>query len=221
MQLEKAYKLCSPCKKVVQMKLHREKETLLGTKLLETRSPDRNHQNQETQVKKLQCFINNTSMYVAGIILILVSLESNQHLKEHKHLYSTIVNLKDLFMGILERIVSIVKMKTLMTFPSLENYLIDVNNYSYLDMLPKHLNGIRQFGHMNLLTQKALGGFVCLIQIIGHVWNINKLKHTIVIDLLWSVFVITSIAHHSLAVDPIIMSLVKVCINNEDFVFNL
>ncbi|XP_049867449.1 uncharacterized protein LOC126367766 [Pectinophora gossypiella] len=210
MQLEKAYRLCSPCKKVLQTKLHKEKEVLLGTKLLETRSPDKKGYKIEMQNRRLQGFINNTSMYLAGLLLILVSVECYSNIRKDKSLSSTVTNIKDVVYGLLVRILSIIKMKMLMTFPVLENYLVDVHNIIHLDKWPKRLTfTYDKVKGYNILTQEALGGFVCLIQIIGHVWSVNKLKFTVATDLLWSIFVITSIAHHSVAVDPTIMSLVK------------
>ncbi|CAH2073306.1 unnamed protein product, partial [Iphiclides podalirius] len=55
LQLEKAYKLCSPCKKILQSKLHKEKETFLGSKLLQTRTPEKKqqkHQEKQSQIIK-------------------------------------------------------------------------------------------------------------------------------------------------------------------------
>lgn len=211
MQLEKAYKLCSPCKKVLQVKLYKEKETLLGSKLLETRTPDKKNRKQDIQSKKLQSFINGTSKFVAGILFILISIECYRNIMKEKNLPTFILNVKEIISSLLERLYSIIKLKTLMTFPSLENNINDVNNLLYFTVLPKELNlGNVYTEHVNMLTQQALGGFICLIQIIGLVWNSNKLKYTIFIDLLMSVFMIISIANKAMAMDPITMSLVKV-----------
>lgn len=211
MQLEKAYKLCSPCKKVLQAKLHKEKETLLGSKLLETRTPEKKSRKQDIQSKKLQSFVNRISKFVVGILFILILLECYKNIIKQKNVPTFILNAKDIISNLLERVYSIIKLKTFMTFPSLENYISDVNNLLYMDILPKELN-LRNIytEHANMLTQKVLGGFICLIQIIGLFWNINKLKYTIFIDLLVLVFMITCIANKAIAVDPIIMSLVKV-----------
>lgn len=211
MQLEKAYKLCSPCKKVLQVKLHKEKETLLGSKLLETRTPEKKNRKQDIQSKKLQSFINKTSKFVAGLLFILILLECYKNIMKQKNLPTFILNAKEIISSLLKRVYSIIKMKTLMTFPSLENYISDVNNLFCFDVLPKELNLRNVYtDHANMLTQKLMGGFICLIQIIGLIWNINKLKYIIVIDLLMSVFMIISIANKTMAMDPIIMSLVKV-----------
>ncbi|KAM3961263.1 uncharacterized protein ACR2FA_004602 [Aphomia sociella] len=210
-QLEKAYKLCSPCKRVLQMKLYKEKETLLATKLLETRSLDKRHQHKEKQNGILKSFINKTSMLIAGILLLIIALELYTNIIKDKKLLSSIRNIKQIVYGLLERIISIVKMKTLMTFPSLGNYHIELDNVLfYEDRLPKLINYIsNDVDNFIMLTQKTLGGFVCLIQIIGHVWNVNKQMYTILTDLLWSVFVLTAVAHQSTAVDPVIMSMIK------------
>lgn len=210
-QLEKAYKLCSPCKKVLQVKLHKEKETLLGRKLLETRTPEKKNRKQDIQSKKLQSFINRTSKYVAGLLFILILLECYKNIMKEKNLPAFILNANEIISSLLERVYSIIKLKALMTFPSLENYISDVNNLLYFKVLPKELNLRNVYtDHVNMLMQKGFGGFICLIQIIGLIWNVNKLKYTIFIDLLMSIFMIISIANKAMAMDPIIMSLVKV-----------
>ncbi|XP_026757630.2 uncharacterized protein LOC113517226 [Galleria mellonella] len=210
-QLDKAYKLCSPCKRVLHMKLYKEKQTLLATKLLETRSTDKRNQHKDNQSQVLKSFINNTSMIIAGMLFIAVTLEFHKNIMKDKKLYTSVTNIKEIVSGLLERIACIIKMKTLMTFPSLENYLIDLDNVLfYNDRWPKLFTfNISKLDNIIILTQKTLGGFVCLLQIIGHIWNVNKQKYTILIDLLWSVFVLTAVAHHSTAIDPIIMSIIK------------
>lgn len=211
MQLEKAYKLCSPCKKVLQLKLHKEKEILLRSKLLESRTPEKKTRKNEIQNKKLQSFMNRTSKFVAGFVFILILLECCRNFMKQKNLPTFVLNAKEILSSLLERLYSIIKLKTLMTFPSLENYISDVNNLLYFDYMPKLLNlRSENIDHVNMLTQKALGGFICSIQIIGLVWNINKLMYTIFIDLLMSVFMIMSIANKTMALDPTIMSLLKV-----------
>ncbi|XP_072943533.1 uncharacterized protein [Epargyreus clarus] len=203
LQLEKAYKLCSPCKKVLQMKLHKEKETLLGSKLLETRTPERKNQKEkENQDNRLRNFVNSTSASIAGALVILVALECYSNAMKHKNLSSTIYNIKEIVYSLLERIINIVKMKTLLTFPTLENYN-DIKNTMNLDMLESFNTGL------NDMAQKALAGCVCLIQIIGIIQNTNKLKYTISIDLLWFVFVVASLMHRDVPVEPLFMSLIK------------
>ncbi|KAG6449451.1 hypothetical protein O3G_MSEX006081 [Manduca sexta] len=210
LQLEKAYKLCSPCKKVVQIKLHKEKETLLGSKLLEKRTPEKKNHKKDKQTQILKSFINSTSMLIAFILFILVSFEFYKNITKYENLHSTITNIKEILTGLLERICSIVKMKTLQTFPILETY--DIDNITHLHSnLPNMFNfEHKQFDSINTMIQKALGGFVCLIQIVGNVWNVNSLKYTVAFDLLWSVFVIMSIADKTVAVDPLIISCFKV-----------
>ncbi|XP_053625570.1 uncharacterized protein LOC128683700 [Plodia interpunctella] len=205
-QLEKAYKLCSPCKRVLQLKLHKEKETLLATKQLEKRSSDKNGKHKEKQNSILKSFINNTSTFIATILIIIVATELYKNVQSHKNIPSSIANIKQITKGLFERIVSIVKMKALMTFPQLENYLIDVN--VLFDKMPEMNLSSKDLNSFTLLTQQALGGIVCFVQIIGHVWNVYKLKYSIAIDLLWSVFVISAMAHHA-AIDPLLLSLMK------------
>ncbi|XP_013194680.2 uncharacterized protein LOC106138168 [Amyelois transitella] len=205
-QLEKAYKLCSPCKRVLQMKLHKEKETLLATKLLEKRSSEKSGQHKEIQNKILKSFINKTSTLIATVLILLITIELYKNIENHKKLPKSVTNVKQIVTGLFERIVSIVKMKMLMTFPVLENYLVDVN--VLFDKLPKMNLTSEDISSFMLLTQKALGGFVCFIQIIGHVWNVNKQKYTIAIDLLWSVFVISAMSH-GVTIDPVIISVIK------------
>ncbi|CAK1581528.1 unnamed protein product [Parnassius mnemosyne] len=208
LQLEKAYKLCSPCKKVLQTKLHKEKETFLGSKLLETRTPEKKQQKQlEKQSQILRNLINGSSTLIAGILFVLVAFEFLSNIEKHKNLLNTVYNIRNILLGLFERIITIVKMKTFMTFPSLESNFYDMHNIENMDMFKNFNTGY--LNSVNDLTQKALGGFVCFIQIVGHVWNINKLNYSIVVDLLWSVFAATSIAHNSVTLEPILMTSVK------------
>ncbi|KAL0894221.1 hypothetical protein ABMA27_014234 [Loxostege sticticalis] len=207
-QLEKAYKLCSPCKRVLQMKLHKEKETLLGAKLLESRTPDKSSKKTVKRSQMLKSIINNTSMLIAGVLVLIVSVECYKNVLKSNCLSSTIINSKDTVLELLERIIVILKMKVMLTFPTLENYLRNINSIPLTEMMPEIFIG-KEIETVFTMTQKMLGGFVCLIQIVGHVWNINKLKYTIIIDLLWSVFVIATIAHAPADIDPLLISLIK------------
>ncbi|KAL0842400.1 hypothetical protein ABMA28_014512 [Loxostege sticticalis] len=207
-QLEKAYKLCSPCKRVLQMKLHKEKETLLGAKLLESRTPDKSRKKTVKRSQMLKSIINNTSMLIAGVLVLIVSIECYKNVLKSNCLSSTIINSKDTVLELLERIIAILKMKVILTFPTLENYLRNINSIPLTEMMPEIFIG-KEIETVFTMTQKMLGGFVCLIQIVGHVWNINKLKYTIIIDLLWSVFVIATIAHAPADIDPLFISLIK------------
>ncbi|CAH0604939.1 unnamed protein product [Chrysodeixis includens] len=209
LQLEKAYKLCNPCRKVLQMKLHKEKESLLGSKLLETRTADKRNQKKYKQNELLTKLINNTSMLTAVILFILVSFELYTNLSlRYKNLLSTITNIKEIIIGLLQRIYSIIEMKTNMTFPTLENYFYDID---IVNLMPKSFN-FRQLpiDHVNLMTQKVLGCFLCILQIIGHIWNTHSLKQSIVIDLQWLVFVIATLGQNYLAVEPMYLSLIKI-----------
>ncbi|KAL4719671.1 hypothetical protein ACJJTC_007608 [Scirpophaga incertulas] len=205
--LEKAYRLCSPCKKVLTMKLNKEKETLLGTKLLEKRTPDKIKQKIERENQRLKTIINSTSKIIAWLLVFLVSIEFYKNMTRYKHLSVTLNNLNDILFEIAGRIVSIIKMKILLTFPTLEEYILyDWNKLIVMEKMWTVIN-IHEFDKHLSTTQKTLGGFVCLIQIIGHIWNVNKLKHTIIIDILWSVFVTTFIVKYP--VDLPIISLIK------------
>ncbi|XP_059056954.1 uncharacterized protein LOC131850670 [Achroia grisella] len=210
-QLDKAYKLCSPCKRVLHTKLYKEKETLLATKLLETRSLDKRNQQIDTHHQILKSSINNIAMLIAIILVFVVTVELHTNIMKDKNLYMSVTNIKEITCGLLERIASIARMKTVMAFPSLENYFIDLDyTFFSVERWPKILYfKISNLDNFTILTQKILGGFVCVIQIMGHVWNVNKQKHIILIDLLWSVFVLTALAHHSTAIDPVIMSIIK------------
>ncbi|XP_068629514.1 uncharacterized protein [Battus philenor] len=209
MQLEKAYRLCSPCKKVLQGKLHKEKETLLGSKLLETRTPEKKQQKrQEKHNQIVRNLINGSSTFIAGILLLLVVFEFVTRIKKHKNLLSTLHNIKDIIINLFERIFTILKMKMFITFPSLEYSFYDINSIETIGILHYYERG--NLHNINDLTQKALSGFVCFVQIIGHFLNINKLNYSIIIDLLWTVFAVTSIVHSSVVSDPIYLSLVKI-----------
>nr|AON96560.1 hypothetical protein [Bicyclus anynana] len=201
MQLEKAYKLCSPCKKVLQKKLHKEKESLLCSKLLETRASGKSDQRSQKQHKLIKKIINNTSRLIAIILVVLVAIECHENALKHQTLSNTIYNVKEIIWTLVQRIFSIIKMKTLLTFPSLADqnfdlYIIDIEIFT-------------SFIGLSDLMQIALGGVVCFLQIIGHFWNINKAQYSIVIDLLWSVFILTAIVQEYLTTDPLIMSLIK------------
>lgn len=203
------------------MKLHKEKETLLGAKLLEARTPDKKTQKTQKRNQKLKAFINTTSTLIAGVLMVLVTVEGYKNVLKHKHFSSSVTNMKDIIFGLIERITAIVKMKTILTFPSLEHYLYSINSVSLTEMLPKIFIG-NDIENIITLTQEILGGFVCLIQIVGHIGSINDMKYTIIIDLLWSVFVITSIVHRPTDIDPVFISIVKVrCYNFNPFMANI
>lgn len=206
LQLEKAYKLCSPCKKVLQIKLYKEKETLLGSKLLSTRTTEKKNPKHEKQKRMLKMFINSTSLIIALILFILVSFEFYKNLiLRCQNLLSTINNIQQIALGLLETVYSIIEMKTRMTFPSLRGYFYNIYK---MKLMPKSFNlGHINIDQVNLLTQKALGTFVCFLQTIGLIWNVNSLKNTITIDLLWLVFAAATL---DLALEPIYLSLIKV-----------
>lgn len=148
-------------------------------------------------------------MLIAVILFILVSFELYTNLTlRYKNLLSTITNVKEIVLGLLQRIYSIIAMKTSMTFPGLEHYFYDIN---IVNMMPKSFN-FRQIhiDQFNMTTQETLGSFVCFLQIIGLVWNANSLKNTILIDSQWLIFVIATIGHRYLAVEPVYLSFVKV-----------
>lgn len=191
------------------MKLHKEKETLLGAKLLESRTPDKSSKKTVKRSQMLKSIINNTSTLIAGVLVLIVSVECYKNVLKSNCLSSTIINSKDTVLELLERIIAILKMKFILTFPTLENYLRNINSIPLTEMMPEIFIG-KEIETVFTMTQKMLGGFVCLIQIVGHVWNINKLKYTIIIDLLWSVFVIATIAHAPADIDPLLISLIKV-----------
>ncbi|XP_034840181.1 uncharacterized protein [Maniola hyperantus] len=199
--LEKAYSLCSPCKKVLQKKLHKEKEMLLVSKLLEKRALNRSDQKIQKQNELIKNIINSTSRLLAIIVLVLVIVEFHRNALKHKNLSNTIYNVEEIIWSLVERVFSIVKMKTFLTFPSLEYQHIDMN---YID-----IEIFTCFIGLDHLMQKALGSVVCFIQIIGHIWNINKAQYCILIELFWSVFVLTAIAQDYVTADPLIMSLIK------------
>lgn len=184
------------------MKLHKEKETLLGSKLLEMRTPEKKLQKSAKRNEFCKNVINNASTLIAGVLIVLVTVECYENALKHKSLSYTLIYIKDMLNNILQRIISIVRMKTFLTFPSLEKHFMVVDYNT--DIFTNFNSGL------NDLTQKALGGFVCFIQIVGHFWNINISHHSVAIDLLWSVFVITSIVYGNVDADPLIMSLLKV-----------
>ncbi|XP_050678630.1 uncharacterized protein LOC126974928 isoform X1 [Leptidea sinapis] len=201
-QLEKAYKLCSPCKKVLQVKLHKEKESLLGSKLLETRTPEKKNVKKDKRKRTIQKIINNISKIFTGILLVLVTVELHDSLMKHKNLYKTMYNIKNILYNILERIFSIVKMKTFMTFPFLEDYLHDISSKLNIELISINADILDW-------TQKALGGFAASLQIIGHICNLKKNNFSLFIDLMWMVFVVTSMIHGVTHANPLLVTSVK------------
>lgn len=147
-------------------------------------------------------------MLIAVILFILVSFElyTNVTLR-YKNLLSTITNITQIVLGLLQRIYSIIEMKTTMTFPALENYVYDIN---IVNMMPKSFNFRQTHLELNMTTQETLGSFICFLQIIGLIWNVNSLKNTIIIDLQWLIFVIATIGHRYVTVEPIYLSFIKV-----------
>ncbi|KOB79252.1 Uncharacterized protein OBRU01_00120 [Operophtera brumata] len=192
-----------------EIETYREKSILLGTKLLESRTPEKKTTKNDTQATALQALINNTSMLITIILFLLISYEFYTDLMKNKNLSKTITNVEEIIKALVDRVYSIIKMYMFLTFPSMESYIPDVH-INTIDMLPKTFN----FRHnlklddVNLTTQKALGGFVCLIQIVANIWNVNSVKHTIIIDLLWSIFVI-SIGEYIAVLNPVITRFIK------------
>lgn len=212
MQLEKAYKLCNPCKRVLQVKLHKEKETLLSTKLLDNRSPDKKQQKEKKQTKAFRDLINNTSMLIAAVLLIQISYEFYSKLMEYENLPKTVHNVIEIVKGLLDRLALIIRMKIFTTFPSVETYYNEINSEEYIDMLPKSFNfRLHTFDYVNMTTQELLGVIACLLQIMANIWNVNTLRYTIVIDLLWTVLVL-SITGRMVVWNPLITTIIKVCI---------
>lgn len=188
------------------MKLNKEKETLLGSKLLEQRTPEKK-QNKINENQLFKNFINKSSTFIATILFILVCTEFYKIISEIDNLSSTIKNIRLIMTGLLERLFTIMKMKTIQTFPFLENYEITTSMYSYMPL--PNVFKYKDIDFWNITTQKALGGLVCSIQIVGNMWNVNTMKYTIILDGLWLVFVFMSTADHVL-LDPLYICGVKV-----------
>lgn len=214
-QLEKAYKLCSPCKRVLQTKLHKEKEYLLGSKLMESRTPEKKYHNKkETQNEAIKNILNRLSIFSAAILFLLASVECCKIIMTDDKLPRIVTETKDITKQLVDRMYSIVKMKTLMTFPLLETYFDDMTRIMNLeiDLKPKILTDYPlNYDQILEVIQEALGGFACLLQILGHIFTVYKLKRAFAIDLLLTVFVITCLSRHSVDVTPILPSLIKVC----------
>ncbi|XP_014370834.2 uncharacterized protein LOC106720630 isoform X1 [Papilio machaon] len=205
LQLEKAYKLCSPCKRVLQHKLNKEKETFLGSKLLETRTPEKKlEKKQQNNNQILSNLINGSSELLAVILFVLVAIDVIDNIKKHKSLLTTMHYIKNIIFTLFERVFNIIKMKAFMTFPILENSLYDMDQVESIDMLQYFK--IESIYYFNDLTQKILSCFVCFIQIVGVILKTSKANYSMMIDLLWLVFTITSISHKSIKLDPIYKS---------------
>lgn len=159
-------------------------------------------------------------MLITIILFLLVSYEFYTDLMKNKNLCKTVSNTKEIIKALVDRVCSIMKMYMFLTFPSLESYVPDIHIYT-IEMLPKSFNFRLdlKLDDANLTIQKALGGFVCLVQTVANIWNINSLKHTIIIDLLWSIFVI-SIGEYIVAINPVISSFIKVGISPSFILFD-
>lgn len=195
------------------MKLHKEKESMLGSKLLQKRTPVKHNTRKEKRNELVRNIINNISKVVAGLLIVLVTIELYENIKFHENLYKTISNIKNILSNFIERVLSIVKMKTSMTFPYLENCFSIANHTFDIDLIGLNIR-------YNDVTQKALGGFVCSMQIIGHMWNINKLNYSLVIDLLWTVFVTTSLYNQFMTGNVLLISSIKVSMNIINSILN-
>lgn len=198
--------MCSPCKKVVQTKLHKEKEKLLESKLLETRTPEKKDNLQkEKQSEIFSSIISSISIFVAGILIVLLAIECYENAKKRKNLFRTIENIKAIFNSLSHRIISIVQMKMLMTFPWLND--LEINKTIDLDRI------IYFKSDHNYIAQLALGCFVCVLRIFGHISDTKK-GYSILIDLLWTIFVAITILHKYVIVDKLVISLIKVIFFN-------
>nr|XP_034839653.1 transmembrane protein 201-like [Maniola hyperantus] len=172
--LEKAYKLCSPCERILQKKLYKEKVFFLDSKILETRASDKNDRKIQKQNETIKNLINTVLIAIMLAVLVVVECQGNT-LTHLKNLSNTIyIILKQIIWNPVERIFQIVKMTPLFIFPSLED--IDIYNID---------TGIfTSFIGFNNLMQKALGGVAYFIQITKNIWNIIKAQCAI--DFLWT-----------------------------------
>lgn len=197
--------MCSPCKRVLQYKLNKEKESFLGSKLLETRTPEKKlEKKQQNDNQILNNLINGSSELLAVILFVLVVIDVVNSIKKHKSLLTTMHYVKNIILTLFERIFNIIKMKTFITFPYLESSLSDMEQVESIDMLQYF--PIEQLYYFNDMTQKILSCFVCFIQIVGLILKTSKLNYSIMIDLLWLMFTITSISHKTMKLDPVYKS---------------
>lgn len=212
--LEKNYKLCTPCKKVVQLKLYKEKELLLRSKLLQSRTSTERKKSNESQYKIIKSIINRTTFMISAILILLVAVELYEEVMKISNISITIRNCNKIISGLCQRIFSIVKAEAYNTFPELRNYsyyLFDVDNIDYdFKLYDTYIKSNLLFDNANNAAQKTLGAIGCILQIIGHLLYVDTIKYVIVSDLLWSLFVMTFIMQYILNTDPIVMTVVKV-----------
>ncbi|CAG9114891.1 unnamed protein product [Plutella xylostella] len=223
LQLEKAYKLCSPCKKVVQMKLYKEKESLLGSKLLHSRTPEKKSHIKSKENEMLTNTISKITLTIVSVLIALVSIECCRKLISEYNLTKTLVNYKEIVYGLIERLVSIVKVKSLVTFPSLSN-LHNVTSYLNIDIIPNYFYdyfNLKSFDQMNEMLQEIIGGICCLIQILGHVLNVNRQKYAFINDILLTAFMTVCMAQYSVPTSPIVLCFVKLLCICSVFVANV
>lgn len=149
-------------------------------------------------------------MLINFMLFFLVTYEFYTDLIKNKNLSKTLTNVTEIMNSLLDRVYSIMKMYIFLTFPSIKSYVSDIHIYT-IDIMPKanYSVDLNKLADTNLMIQKALGGIVCLIQIVANIWNVNSLKNTIVLDLLWSIFVI-SIGEYIVVLNSVISIFIKV-----------
>lgn len=218
LQLEKAYKLCSPCRKVVQKKLNKEKETLLGAKLLQSRTPEKKccYNVKQQKFKRLKNVIKYTSNFIGRIFLMLVLIEFVQVAMKSQIMQITVTTSSEIMFNILERVLSVLKAKTFMTFPVLENIVNYIYDIISLDNFNVHIfnepiNYVKSKAadNVNDNVQKIFGGVGCALQIIGHLLEIYSLKNAFLFDIMWTIIVLC-VTQSSLPIHGLLLCTIKV-----------
>lgn len=195
------------------MKLYKEKESLLGSKLLHSRTPEKKCHIKSKENEVLTNTISKITLTIVAVLIALVSIECCRKLISEYNLTKTLVNYKEIVYGLIERLVSIVKVKSSVTFPSLSN-LHHVTSYLNIDIIPNYFYdyfNLKSFDQMNEMLQEIFGGICCLIQILGHVLNVNRQKYAFINDILLTAFMTVCMAQYSVPTSPIVLCFVKVC----------
>lgn len=183
--LEKSYTLCKPCQRVLQKKMHREKEVLLGAKVVQSRMQDKKLCAKKHKFETLCNIMDYVSVNIERVLLLLIVTETVKALWSYEMTQNTISYSKEVLYTLLERMLSIAKIKILTTFPMLEDYsntIYDMFNLSYDGGI--YVNN-EYVVVSNNMAQKCLAGAGCALQILGHLVEMHVLKYAVIFDVMW------------------------------------
>lgn len=211
LQLEKAYKLCSSCKNMVKSKLHNEKANLLGSKLLQSRSPNK----EQKKTEKGQT--SNMTRHINLLLILIATILFGLSLRDVVLRYQSVLIPKtseyiNLLYKFIENIVLILKGKLFIAVPMLKDYEKILTSYKYdIDYKQFGLDFILSLSklvHLNLI-HKLLSLLGYFTQNLCQFINVDIVKYSSIFDLLWCINVLANVVETS-NVDPSILLGLKV-----------